>query len=346
MKAVVFRGIGSVAVENVPDSTIEHPADATVEVRLSGICGSDLHLYHGRLPLNPGESLGHEAVGVVRQVGSDVQRCKPGDRVVASFINVCGRCWYCRKGQHSLCGEARNLGFGAHGGGLGGAQAEFLRVPLADTNLLRIPDDVDDERSLFLGDTLTAGCYAASLGQIEPGETVAVVGAGPVGLFCAQAALVEGASHVALIDVVADRLALADQIGAISIDGTRSEPRQVVRELTEGRGADVAIEAVGNLSAFETARSVVRRGGRIVVIGVYGSETLALPMGAYWIRGIKIIFGGACPVHTFWDKALQWVRAGRIDPSPVVSHRLPLDDAPSGYELLDRHEARKVLLKP
>jgi 2-desacetyl-2-hydroxyethyl bacteriochlorophyllide A dehydrogenase len=346
MKAVVFQGIGSVAVEDVPDPAIEQPGDAIVEVGLSGICGSDLHLYHGRLPLTPGETLGHEGVGVVREVGSAVQRCRPGDRVVASFIIVCGRCWYCRHGEHSLCGEARNLGFGAHGGGLGGAQAEFLRVPFADTNLLSIPDEVNDERGLFVGDTLTAGCYAASLAQIKPHETVAVVGAGPVGLFSAQAGLVEGALQVAVIDRVADRLAIADQVGAVSIDATRSEPREVVRELTGGRGADVAIEAVGNLSAFETARSVLRRGGRIVVIGVYGSETLELPMGAYWIRGIKIIFGGACPVHAFWDKALHWVRAGRIDPSPVISHRLPLDDAARGYELLDSQEARKVLLTP
>jgi len=238
------------------------------------------------------------------------------------------------------------LGAGIFGGGLGGAQAEWVRVPFADTNLLGVPDDVDDERALFLGDVLTTGFYGAALSGIRDGDTVAVVGAGPVGFFCVQAALVHGAAQVLALDMQPDRLALAEKVGAVAIDVSERHPQMAVADRTGGRGADVVIEAVGDPSALFTAVDAVRRGGTVTVLGMYTSETVDVPAGVWWARALQIRFGGICPVHAWWDRALAEVRAGRIDPLPIISHRLPLDDAPLGYELFDSRAASKVLLAP
>ena len=176
MRAVVFREVGRVELAEVPDPRIEDPADAIVRVRLSAICGSDLHFVHGKAPLEPGETIGHEAIGVIEATGASVERFAPGDRVVVSCVIACGACWFCRHGQTQLCEDFRNLGAGIFGGNLGGAQAELVRVPVADVNLLRVPDDLDDERALFLGDILTTGMYAAGIAGIGARDAVAVVG--------------------------------------------------------------------------------------------------------------------------------------------------------------------------
>ena len=347
MRGVVFERAGAVRVGDLPEPRIEEPGDAVVEVTRSAICGSDLHPYHGRFPMNPGESLGHEAVGVVREVGEEVRRVAPGDRVIVAFGIACGSCWYCRRGQTSLCDRFRNLGFGEYGGGLAGTQAERVRVPMADVNLLEIPDGMDDERALFVGDILTTGFYGVSIAEPEAGDTVAVVGAGPVGFFCAQAALARGAGRVLLLDVEPSRLELAGRIGAVPVPvGGDVDVSRAVKAQTDGRGADVAIDAVGLVSAYETAVKVTRRGGRISVVGVYGPETTEIRLGHYWVRGLRVLFAGVCPVHAWWEHALAAVASGAIDPLPVISHRLPLEDAPSGYELFDRREATKVVLHP
>ena len=194
MRAVVYRGIERVEVAEVPDPVLVEPSDAIVRVGLTAICGSDLHLYHGKAPLEPGDTIGHEAIGVVDAIGSSVKRFAPGDRVVVSFDIACGDCWFCRKGQTQLCEDFGFLGYGVFGGSLGGAQAELLRVPVADVNLLAVPDGLEDDRALFVGDALTTGVYAAGLAEVSDGDVVAVVGAGPVGFFCAQAALPSAAS--------------------------------------------------------------------------------------------------------------------------------------------------------
>jgi threonine dehydrogenase-like Zn-dependent dehydrogenase len=346
VRAVVYRGVGTVAVEDVPDPEISDPNDAIVRVSTTAICGSDLHFFHGKAPLDPGETIGHEAIGVVEQVGAGVERFAVGERVVVSFDIVCGRCWFCRRGQTQLCDEFRNLGAGIFGGGLGGAQAELLLVPDADVNLLDVPDDLDDEHALFLGDVLTTGVYGASLPEIRDGETVAVVGAGPVGFFCIQAARALGAGEVLAIDLEPDRLALAEKLGAIPINARDRNPQTALDEVTDGRGADVVIEAVGSPAGFERALDVVRRGGRVSVVGMFTSEMVSAQIGVWWVRAIDVRFAGICPVHAWWELARSEVRSGRIDPLPIISHRLRLEEAPLGYELFDARRASKVLLRP
>jgi len=346
VRAVVYEDVRKVTVSDVPDAAVEHPGDAVVRVTAAGICGSDLHFYTGKAPLSPGDTIGHEAVGVVESVGPDVTAFRPGDRVVVAFDIVCGECWYCRRGQTSLCEDFRNLGAGPFGGSLGGAQAELVRVPVADVNLLRIPEGMEDERALFVGDILTTGYYAAAISGIGPEDTVAVVGAGPVGFFAAQGALVHGAARVLALDLQADRLALAERVGATPVNVAERNAQMAVASLTEGRGADIVIEAVGTESSFETAIEVVRRGGTVTVAGMYVSETVPVQLGVYWTRALDVRFAGICPIHAWWNEAMDAVRDGRIDPMPLISHRAPLEEAPHMYELFENRLATKVVLTP
>lgn len=346
MRAVVYEDIGKVRVDEVDPPAVEDEADAVVRITTAAICGSDLHFYHGKAPLMPGDPLGHEGVGMVEEVGSGVSSVRPGDRVVIAFDNACGDCWFCGGGLTSLCEGFANLGAGILGGGLGGAQAEYVRVPNADVNLLALPDDLDDERAIFLGDVLTTGYYGAAIAGIRPGDTVAVVGAGTVGYFAAQAAALHDPGRVLVLDLEDDRLALAEGIGATPIHVQRQNPSTAVDGHTDGRGADVVIEAVGDVTALETALRIVRRGGRISIIGMYVTETMELQIGAVWSQMLSLIFGGVCPVHAWWREALGAVVEGRIDPLPIISHRMSLDEAPAGYELFDRREASKVVLRP
>ena len=346
MRAVVFEDIGKVRVTEVPDAEIEGPHDAVVRVARSAICGSDLHFLHGKAPLSPGEGMGHEAVGVIEALGPAVSRFAPGDRVVVAFNIACGKCWFCARGETQLCEDFRNLGAGAFGGGLPGAQADLVRVPVADVNLLRVPDDVDDERALFVGDVATTGLYAASLAQIAPGEVVAIVGCGPVGFFCIQAALAQGAGRVFALDTEPKRLKLAERVGGVPVNVGLRNPIMALAEQTGNRGADAVIEAVGSPQAYESAIALVRRGGRVVVAGMYMGESMQIQLGVYWARALDVRFCGVCPVHTYWERAMQEIVAGRIDPLPIVSHRLPLEDAALGYELFDNREATKVVLLP
>ncbi len=346
MRAVVFDGVGRVRVDDVPDPVVEEPGDAVLRVTCSAICGSDLHFFHGKAPMSPGEGIGHEAVGVVEEAGADVTRFAPGDRVVVAFDIACGACWFCERGQTQLCERFRNLGAGAFGGGLAGAQAERLRVPTADVNLLAIPAEVTDEAALFVGDVLTTGWYAASIAGIGEKDTVAIVGVGPVGYCTVQAALARDPRQVLAVDRDPARLALAAVAGAVPIDVTARHPVTAVAEATEGRGADVVIEAVGHPDAFETAADVARRGATIVVVGMYTGETIPMQLGVWWARAMDLRFSGVCPVHAWWEDTMAELAAGRLDPMPLVSHRLALEEAAHGYEPFDRREATKVLLVP
>jgi threonine dehydrogenase-like Zn-dependent dehydrogenase len=346
VRAVVYREPDRVEVADVPEPRIEHPRDAIVRVSLSAICGSDLHFFHGKTPLEPGETMGHEAVGVVERVGDAATGVAAGARVVAAFNIACGECWFCRNVQTQLCEDGRILGAGLFGGALGGAQAERVRVPNADVNLLPLSERIDDERAVFLGDVLTTGYHAAEVAQIRPGETVAVVGAGPVGYLAARAALLHDPAEVIAIDLDPDRLALAADAGVVPVDAGARNPQSAVFERTDGRGADVVIEAVGSPAGFERALDVVRRGGRVVVVGVYASEVVPAQLGVWWARAIDVRFTGVCPVHGVWERAMAEVERGRIDPLPLVSHRLSLEEAPKGYELFAERRATKVLLVP
>ncbi|MGH2692050.1 MAG: alcohol dehydrogenase catalytic domain-containing protein [Actinomycetota bacterium] len=346
MKAVVYEDVGKVRVDDIDEPQVEEPTDAIVRVTSSAICGSDLHFFHGKAPMAPGEQLGHEGAGVVERVGVGVGKFKEGDRVVIAFNVVCGECWFCKHGQNSLCDNFRNLGAGMAADSPGGTQAELVRIPSADVNLLKVPDGMDDERALFVGDILTTGFYGAAIAGIQPGDTVAVIGAGPVGFFAAQAAQLHDPAEVLVLDMQADRLQLAEKIGAIPINVGERNAQMAVADRTDGRGADVVIEAVGAVPAFESAQEVVRSGGTVCVIGMYVTESTEIQLGMAWFRMLKFVFGGICPIHAWWERAMQAVADGKIDPLPIISHTLPLDEAPKGYELFDRREATKVLLKP
>jgi alcohol dehydrogenase len=346
MRAAVFRSARVVETSDVPEPSILAPTDAILRVSRAAICGSDLHFFHGKAPMDPGTVMGHEAVGVVEEVGSAVADARVGDRVVTSFHIACGACWFCRAGQTGLCDEHAILGGGPFGGDLAGAQAQFVRVPFADVDLLPVPDEVDDERALFVGDVATTGAYAARLAAPAPDDVVAVIGAGPVGTCTAMALLARGARRVYLVDRDPARLELAPTIGAIPVDATATNPEMVLSRLTDGRGADVVIDAVGAADAFLGSLEVARRGGRVVIVGMYAAETVELQLGVAWIRGLDLRFAGETPVQALWGDTMAAVAAGEIDPLPLVSHRLPIGAAAEGYAAFDRREATKVVLDP
>jgi threonine dehydrogenase-like Zn-dependent dehydrogenase len=346
VRAVVWRAPGRVEVADVPDARVEEPGDAVVRIATSAICGSDLHFLHAKSPLEPGDVMGHEAVGVVEAVGDGVTRFGTGQRVVVAFNIGCGRCWFCRAGQTSLCEDWRNLGAGIFGGGLRGAQAELVRVPVADLNLLEVPDGVEDDRAVFVGDVLSTAVHAVDLATVEPGDVVAVMGAGPLGSLAVQAVMAHEPASVIAIDLEPARLKFAERTGAVPVNAIERNPQTAVSEHTDGRGADAVIEAVGSAAGFTTALDVVRRGGRVVVAGVYATEVVEAQLGVWWARAIDLRFTGVCPVHSVWERTMAEVVAGRLDPRPLISHRLSLEEAPRGYELFDRREATKVLLRP
>ena len=265
---------------------------------------------------------------------------------MASFHVACGRCWFCRHGQTALCDDDAILGAGPFGGHLAGAQAELVRIPTADFNLLQVPEGVDDERAVFVGDVLTTGVYAAALADATRDETVAVVGMGPVGFCTALALIASGVTTVYALDTDPGRVRLAGTAGVMAIDAAGTNAEMALARATDDRGADVVIDAVGAPSAYASSLALVRRGGRVVVVGLYAGETVELQLGVYWARALSVRFAGLCPVHAHWERAMQLLADGRVDPLPVVSHRLPLEEAPKGYELFDRREASKVLLHP
>jgi threonine dehydrogenase-like Zn-dependent dehydrogenase len=345
VKAVTFHGVGEVEVTEVPGPAPSEPGDALVRVTLSAICGSDLHIYHGHSPVDEGATLGHEFVGVVEQVGSAVRAVKPGDRVVAAFYAACGRCGLCRRGLWSQCESRAIFGHGRYFGGLGGGQAECCVVPNADLNLAPIPDGVDDEQAVFVGDILSTGFFAAERGMISPGDTVAVVGAGPVGLMALMCAQLFGPARIFVIDLVESRLELAHGLGAVRLDPREANPEMEVQRHTDGAGADSVLECVGRLDAIETAINVCRRGGTISSVGVPSAVNGDFPYFDVWNRGLTFR-SGLANVHAYMRRLLDLIEAGRLHPERVISHRLRLDQAKEAYRLFDRREATKVILRP
>lgn len=351
MRAVVYAGNGQVRVDDVTEPTIEEPGDAIVKVTKAAICGSDLHILTGKTPGMPeGGVIGHEFVGTIVETGSDVSRLTEDARVVGSFLIACGNCRHCSVGRYNFCEHRRALGFGPLTGDLAGSQAEFVRIPDAEVNLHRIAGgygDLTDEQALFGGDILTTGFYGAALSEIQAGDVVVVIGAGPVGLFCAGAAQRYSPAQVLVFDQDPTRVAFArDHMGLEAIDSSEVDVRKAVAAATEGGLADIAIEAVGAVPAFETALSCVRGGGRVTVVGVYGTDRYEMPMGLCWVQGIDVRFAGMANVQNHWDESLLAVAKGDLDPTKIITHRLPLDEAEEGYDLFRSREAMKVVLTP
>src|SRR5487761_300206 len=268
MKAATFQGVGEVKVIDVPKPSLRGPDEVLLKVTLGAICGSDLHAYHGRIPMVAGELLGHEFVGVVQEVGPAVKRFKPGDRVVVSFYTACGHCALCRKGWFNQCLNMATFGFGALLGDLGGGQAEYVVVPLADHSMELIPEDMSDEQAIFVGDILSTGFFGAERAEIKPGDNVAVIGAGPVGLMATMCAQLFGPAKVFVVDMVDSRLEVAQGLGGIPINSSQSHPVTAIEAQTGGLGADASLECVGAMAAVETAIHCVRGGGTVSAVGV------------------------------------------------------------------------------
>src|SRR5579859_1088940 len=282
MKMAVYRGERHVEVADVPKPAVVKSGDALVRVTVAGVCGSDLHIYEGRVPGCEGWGMGHEFVGVVEQVGPEVHRFKPGDRVVSSFYIACGHCEYCRRGWTNQCVERGAFGYGEFFGALGGAQAEFITVPLADTTLEAIPDGITDEQAIFVGDILATGFFAAERAEIKPGDSVAVIGAGPVGLLAVMTAQLFGPARVFCVDMVPERLSLAEELGAVPINATEANPVEAIKARTGGHGADSSIECVGLMASVETALGAVRGGGTVSMVGVPAKATADFPYLNVW----------------------------------------------------------------
>jgi threonine dehydrogenase-like Zn-dependent dehydrogenase len=391
MKALCWNGPHDVRVEAVPDPEILNPRDAILRITLTSICGSDLHLYDGYIPaMKPGDILGHEFMGEVVEVGSAVRNLAKGDRVVVPFPIACGNCFFCGVDQFSLCDNSnpnaaiaeKAYGYtpaGIYGyshafGGYAGGQAEYVRVPYADVGPIKVPDSLTDEQVLFLSDVFPTGYQAAAYCEITPGDTVAVWGAGPVGLFAMRSARMLGAERVIAIDREPARLAMARrfaQAETVNYEEQDESITAVLKEMTAGRGPDACIDAVGmeahglgldavydkvkHLTRMQTDRPTVlrqviqacRKGGVVSIPGVYGGAVDKLPIGAAFNKGLTFRMGQTHVQH-YLPRLLQHIEDGDLDPSFIITHRLSLDEGPEAYETFRKKEDEciKVVMVP
>jgi threonine dehydrogenase-like Zn-dependent dehydrogenase len=388
MKAVCWCKKGDVRVQNVPDPRIVNSRDAIVRITATAICGSDLHLFNGCIPtMRAGDILGHEFLGEVVEMGPAVRRLKIGDRVVVPFAIACGNCYFCRQQLHSLCDNSnpnaemaeKLYGFSGAGlfgyshlyGGYAGGQAEYVRVPFADVGPLVLPDSVSDEAALFLSDILPTGYMAAENCAIQPGDTVAVWGCGPVGLFAIQSAYLLGAERVIGIDRAARRLELAESFGAETLNFGSDDVVENLKDMTHGRGPDACIDAVGmeahgltfdavydrvkhalylatdRPNALRQAIQACRKGGTVSIPGVYGGYLDKIPFGAAFAKGLRLTMGQT-HVHRYLRPLLERIEKGQVDPTRIITHRGGLDDAPALYRLFrdEKEDCVKVVLRP
>ena len=344
MRAVTFQAPGEVLISDVPEPQMSDPRDAIVRIEASGVCGSDLHIYHGRVKIEPGFTIGHEYVGTVIAAGEQVESVSVGDRVLGCFQTACGRCFFCRQGWFHKCDHSRTFGHGATLGSLPGTQAEQALVPNADLVLRRLPEGMSDDVALFAGDVRGTGYHAVVESGMRPGEVAAVLGLGPVGLCAVQAARAAGAAHVVAVDSVPARLEMARSFGAQPVHLSDGDPRAAARELTDGRGVDVCIDAVGDPRALELALRLTRQRGTVQAVGV-DAERCEVHMGLLWIKALRLGAGHA-NVLGHIDRVLALMAAGVLDPSPLVTHHMQLQEAPQAYALFDRREALKIVLRP
>jgi alcohol dehydrogenase len=333
MRAVVYHGPGQKAWEEVPDPEITDDGDAIIRVDAVTICGTDLHILKGDVPaVHNGRILGHEAVGTVDETGDGVHTLRPGDRVLISCISACGTCRFCREGRYGQCLSGGGWILGHK---IDGTQADYVRVPFADTSTYAIPDGMRDEEVLMLADILPTSYEVGVLnGQVKPGDVVVVVGAGPIGLSAITGARLFSPSHIVAIDLADARLEAAKHFGAdVTVNSTREDPLHVIKKLTDGVGADVTIEAVGVPGSFEQAVALVRAGGHVANIGVHG-EPATLHLERDWIRDLTITTG---LVDTFTiPTLLELVRTRQIDARRFITHHFGLDEFDEAYDVFAR----------
>jgi threonine dehydrogenase-like Zn-dependent dehydrogenase len=389
MKALTWHGKGDMRCESVPDPRIEHPRDAIIKVTACAICGSDLHIFDGVIPgMERGDVLGHETMGEVVEVGPENKALKVGDRVVVPFTISCGECFFCKKGWFSACersnpdrakagkmwghSPAGLFGYSHLLGGYAGGQAEYLRVPYADVGPFKVPSGLSDEQVLFLSDIFPTGYMAAEFCDIQPDDTIAVWGCGPVGQFAIRSAFLLGAARVIAIDTVPERLELARAAGALTIDFMKDDVFDRIQDLTHGRGADACIDAVGTEpKTSASADSVLdrlkvatfmgtdrphvlrqailccRNFGTVSIVGVYGGLLDSMPFGSAINRGLTFR-KAQTPVQHYLPNLLERVEKGEIDPSFVITHRATLDEGPELYKTFrdKKDNCIKVVMKP
>jgi threonine dehydrogenase-like Zn-dependent dehydrogenase len=389
MKALTFHGKGDMRCESVPDPKIQHPRDAIIKITACAICGSDLHIFDGVIPgMQAGDVLGHENMGEVVEVGRDNKKLKVGDRVVVPFTISCGECFFCQRGFFSGCersnpdhekaeklwghSPAGLFGYSHLLGGYPGGQAEYLRVPYADVGPIKVPDGLSDEQVLFLSDIFPTGYMAAEFCNIQPGDTIAIWGCGPVGQMAIRSAFLLGAGRVIAIDTIPERLALARKAGAETLDFREEDIYERMQELTKGRGADGCIDAVGTEpDTMASADSVLdrikvatfmgtdrphvlreaiqccRNFGTVSIVGVYGGFLDKIPFGSAVNRGLTFRMAQT-PVQHYLPMLLERIQKNEIDPSFVITHRARLEDGPELYKTFrDKQDGCiKVVLRP
>ena len=346
MNALTFDGAESIRYTTVSDPTLVEATDVVVQVEVAGLCGSDLHVYHGReRGLDLGTVMGHELVGTVLEVGAEVVSLVVGDRVVAPFTTSCGVCFFCHSGLTARCSRGALLGWVENGSGLQGAQAEFVRIPFAESTLVAIGPELPGRQALLAGDVLSTGLFAASLGGVEAGQHVAVIGCGAVGLMAVVGALHAGAERVYAIDLVEERRDRASQFGAVPM--APESAAEEVERLTDGRGLDVVLEAVGNPAASATAYKLVRPGGTLAAVGVHTEPHLAISPAQLYDKNLTYR-AGRCSARQFMQPALEILNSARWDFDPVVSHSMPLADGPEAYKMFAARESGccKVVFEP
>jgi len=345
MKGVIFHGIGDISLEEIDVPTIQNASDAIVRITLTTICGSDLHLIHGQTVVDPESPIGHECVGVIEEVGDDVSSFKPGDRVVVATFSQCGNCFFCKKGSPSQCEKGGILGFGSIRGGLGGAQTEYVRVPYADMSLVKTPDSLSDEDVLFVGDILATAYFALENVPIHPGDTVVIVGPGPVGLAVQEIAPVFGAGKIIMVGTREYRMAVAGQRGATLINPNQENAPEKVMALTNGYGADVVVECAGTPASFKIAFDSVRKGGSVSLMGMWG-EPVEVPLNDMVMNNITI-FTGLVDCNRL-EEIVQLIEAGRIDTSFLITHHMKLDDILEAYRIFENKEDNvlKIAITP
>jgi 2-desacetyl-2-hydroxyethyl bacteriochlorophyllide A dehydrogenase len=343
MRAVAYESPGHVGTIEVARPALEEATDALVRVTLAGICGTDLHLIGGHLSgVAGGVLLGHEFVGDVVEIGAAVRGIRVGDRVLGADFTACGLCRWCERGEHWQCPERRFFGSGlAFGPALAGAQAEFVRVPLADVTLCTVPNDVSDEAAILVCDNLPTGWAAIDLGALHPGETVAIVGGGPIGQLAALCAQVAGASAVVVIEPNPRRRTFASDRGSIGVEPSESE--RLVREITNGDGADLVIEAGGIDATLRAAFGLCRKRGRIVSVGVHADETWDFPLARAFADEISLRFAIGDSIR-YRRQLLALISSGMLDVENVVQMRVDIDDAARGYVEMKRGDILKAVV--
>ncbi len=347
MRGLTFQGPRKVRLEPLPFPEVTHPGDVIVEVTHTAICGSDLHVYRGdETGLDPGTILGHEFVGRVVETGSEVQSFRSGDIVVSPFSTCCGQCPLCREGIPSRCDHGQLFGWVEKGRGLQGAQAGCVRVPMADTTLVAVPEDLAHEEALLAGDVLSTGCFGAEMAGAAPGRTIAVLGCGPVGLASIIGARERGAHQVLALDSIDERLALAERFGATPIQVADAPKRQVL-DRTDGRGAHSVIEAVGTASASRAAVEIVRTGGTLASVGVHNEANFGFAPGALYDKNLTYRTG-RCPARRYIEELFGILRSKTYPLGELISHRMPLHDGVRAYEMFDQKidGCTKVVLQP